>query len=101
MRWIPIAFEALAKNMATPEPPLRIPLSGYLDALTDHVDGGYVKVQVGIEEFCHEPPKKAAAAYRALHASQQTDDDGEGIARFGSRGARHPSRTCLSSWEEL
>lgn len=61
-RWIPVAFAALCKKMADDRAsPLRVPLSGFLDAAGDHVDGAYMKIQVATEAFCHELPKPTGA----------------------------------------
>lgn len=61
-RWLPIAFTALSQKMAEENAsPLRIPLSAFLDAAGDHVDGAYMKIQVAMEAFCHALPKPAGA----------------------------------------
>lgn len=50
--WIAAFFESLATRLSADGlHPLRIPIAAYLDSITDHVDGAYLKAQVGLEAF--------------------------------------------------
>lgn len=50
--WIPLFFTALAKKVHDEGlDPLLIAVASYLDAESDHLDGGYLKAHVGLEAF--------------------------------------------------
>lgn len=50
--WIAAFFGSLASRLSADGlHPLRIPIAAYLDSITDHVDGAYLKAQVGLEAF--------------------------------------------------
>ena len=50
--WVPAFFKALAGRLSADGlHPLRIPIAAYLDSVSDHLDGAYLKVHVGLEAF--------------------------------------------------
>jgi hypothetical protein len=52
--WLPEFFKLVALKLnADGFEPLVIPIAAYLDAESDHLDGGYLKAQVGLEAFAN------------------------------------------------
>ena len=49
-RWLPMFFSKLAQRLRD-DRGLLIPLTAYLDARVEHLDGAYLKVQVALEAF--------------------------------------------------